>query len=147
MLRVVLPAVAPTLHVRSVAALDVRVAIKVVIVVDGDVVIATVPPAVIAPTPGPHRPHRDSHAEGNGHSRSVISWRWIGYGWVGVHGGAIDHRGVIARYNNDLGIGLLNHDHLLALYFLRLHLDLLVRFQVSLTLSLRPHALNSVHHI
>src|SRR6516162_454396 len=124
MLRIVLPGVPTAIsRIDAVAPLDVGVAIEIVIVVYGDVVVAA-PPAAPTPAPGPHSSHGHSNAEGNCHSRSVVTRRRVSNRRVWVHGRAVDYRGVIARNVNNLGIGLLDHNDLFALHGLGLDLHL-----------------------
>src|SRR5262249_28662568 len=120
--RIVLPGVPTAIsRVNAVAPLDVGVAIEVVIVVYGDVVVAA-PPAAPTPATGPHSSHGHSNAEGNCHSRCVVTRRRVSDRRVRVHGRTVNYRRVIAGNVNDLWIGLLDHNHLLALYRLGLHL-------------------------
>jgi len=150
MLRIVLPvairSAISAVDVGTAASAHVGVSIEIVIVVYVDVVVAA-PSAVIAPAPRPHCSHGHSNAEGNCHSRSVVTWGRIRNGGIGIRRRTIHYSGVIARNVNDLRIGLLDHNHLLVLHHLRLYLHLLVRLQVSLILCLRAHALDGIHYI
>ena len=127
MLRIVLPpslAAISAAYIRAVSALDVRVAVKIVVVIDGDVVVTAVPPAAVPPPSPPHCTHSYPDAEGNRHSGRVVARRWIGNGRVGVGWRTIHHGRVIAGNVNDLGIGLFDHNHLLALDRLGFNLHL-----------------------
>ena len=90
MLRVVLPIVAASsasaisvridaiaaVYVIAVSSVDIGVAVEIIIVVDGDVVVAA-PAAAIPPTSSPCRSHGQSHTEGNRYAGSVVANRRI----------------------------------------------------------------------
>src|SRR4029077_12213706 len=59
-----------------VAAIDVRVAVEIVVSIDGDVVVAA--PSTPPPPPtAPERPHHHAHAERNRHARGIVPRRRI----------------------------------------------------------------------
>jgi len=133
MLWVVLPAAIPaavsttlSVHAIAIAALNIRVAVEIIVVVDGDVVVAA-PAAVVAPPPGPHRAHGHPNTKRNSHTCRVIARRWVCDGGVRIWRRSIDDGGVIARNVNNLRIGLFDHDNGLALDDLRFYLYLLIR--------------------
>ena len=106
MLRIVLPVVAGPVaaaDVCPVAAADVRIPIEIIIVVDGDVIVAA-PAAVIAPASVYCCTHHHSDAEGDRHSRGIITWWRIGDRRVRIWRRAINHRRVVAGDVNDLRI-------------------------------------------
>ena len=78
-------------------------AIKVVIVVDEDIV-PTAPTAAPTPASTPHRAHEDADTEGNRHACSVVTGRRIVDGGIRVHGGTINDCRVVTRDVDHLGI-------------------------------------------
>src|SRR2546430_5286118 len=85
-------------------AANVRVAVEVVVVVDVDVVVA--PAASPAPTTAPERAHHHADTKRNRQPCSVVPWRWVINGRVGIDGRAPDHHGIIGRHIHNLRIGL-----------------------------------------
>src|SRR5277367_328689 len=143
MLRVMLPVVAPstaasrlvrravpTVDVVAVAAVDIAVAIEIVIVVDRYVVVAA-PPAAVAPTSSPRRSHRKANSEGNRHPRRVIPHRWIGDRRIWVDWRTVHHGRIVAGHINDLWIGLLDDDDLFRFHNFCFYLLLFSSFQVA----------------
>ncbi len=159
MLRVVLPAVAAraaprrlgrdtvaAIYVSAVAAVYVRIAVEIVIVVNGYVIVAA-PARAPSPTASPSRSHGDSDSEGNGHARGVISGRRIINRRIRVDRRAV-HDGRVVRWDvNHFGIGLLNNDDLLRFHDFGFNFLLFRRFQVAGILGLFPHALDGIHHV
>ena len=120
MLRIVLPVIAGP--IRDVLA--VGVSYEVVVVIDGDIVVAA-PPAVVSPTAAPGRAHGNPDAEGNCHTRGVVpGWR-ISNWRVGIRRRAVHDGGVITGHVDHFWVGLLNYDDVLAFKLLRLDLLLL----------------------
>ena len=123
MLRIVLPVVAaagrPIRHV-----LPIGVVYEGVVSIDSDVVVAT-PPAVVAPSAAPSRPHCDPDSKRNRHTGGIISgWR-ISDGWIRISRRAVHHGWVIAGDIYDFRAGLLNNNDLLAFDDLGFHFLLL----------------------
>ena len=152
MLRVVLPGIpaaipaANVVMIHAVAALNVGVSVEIIVVVDGDVVIAT-PPAAPSPPSGPHRAHRHADAERDGHARGVISRRRVVNGGIRVSRGSINDDRVVTRHINYVGLGLLDNDDLLAFHHLGLDCLLLAGFEIAFVLGLRAHALHRIHYL
>jgi hypothetical protein len=129
----------------AVAATDIRVAVEIVIVVDGDVIPA--PAAAATPTATPERPHHNAHTEGDRHASGVIPRGRVVDGGVGVDRGTVDHDGVIARNVHDLRTSLLNNDDLFGFDDFRFDRLLLVGFEITFLLRLLAHALHRVHYV
>src|SRR5438046_2809888 len=88
------------------------------------------PPHTHPPPPtAPERAHHHADTKRNRQPCSVVPWRWVINGRVGIDGRAPDHHGIIGRHIHNLRIGLFDHDHTLALDDLGFHLLLLGRFQ------------------
>ena len=102
----------------------VLVVIVYVLVVDVDVDVAMAPTTTPAPAPiSPGSSDRNSSAERQKPiSRRVVHRR------IRIDRRAIDHGRVVRRDVNDLRIGLLNHNHVLAFDRLAFHFLLLARF-------------------
>ncbi len=119
MLRVVLPLSSLLVEVRLIVI--VLVVIVYVLVVDVDVDVAVTPATTPAPAPiSPGGADRNSSAE----RQQSISRRVV-YRRIRIDRRTIDHRGIIRRDVNDLRIGLLNHNHVLAFDCLAFHFLLL----------------------
>ena len=131
----------------DILSVYIRISDVIVVVIDGDVVVAS-PAAVTAPAPAtPSRANGQAYAEGDGHAGRVVSRRRIGDGWVGVCRRSVHYRGVLARNVNYLRIRLLYDNHALAVDNLCLHLHLVVRLQIASPFCFGTHALHSVHDI
>jgi hypothetical protein len=130
----------------AVAAANVRVSVEIIVVIDVDGVVAA-PAATPTPAAAPERPHRHSNAERNRHSRGIVSRRRIVNGWVRVDGRTVHDYGIIRGNIHHLWVGLLDHDHTLALDDFGFHLLLLGRFQIAVVLCLLAHSLDSIHDI
>ena len=154
MLRIVLPGVAAAsqrVHAVSaaIAASDVcvvKVAVKVIVVVNVDGVVAA-PSASITPTSAPHRAHRHADAEGNCHPGCIVSGRWVGDWRVWVGRLTVNYCWVVARNVNDFRIGLLNYNNAFRFNDLRFDLHLFGRFQIAVIFGFEAHALDRVHHV
>jgi hypothetical protein len=135
-----------TIDIRSVV-----IVYEVVVVVDGDVIVAVAPSTVVSPastTPGRSNCH--SNAKRNGHPSDVGSGRRgrrVDDRRIRVNWRAVDHCGVIGGNVNDLRFSLLNHNHSFRLDGLRFHFLLLGGFKVSSTLGFHAHALHCVHEV
>jgi hypothetical protein len=117
-LRIVLPVLIPALDI----VLLVVVIYVFVVVVDVD--IAVTPATSVTPTPiSPGGTDRNSSAE----RQQSISRRVV-HRWIGIGRRTIYHRGIIRRDVNDLRVGLLNHDHVLAFDRFTFHFLLLAGF-------------------
>ena len=122
MLRVVLPLSSLLVEVRLIVI--VLVVIVYVLVVNVDVDVAVTPATTPAPAPiSPGGTDRNAGAERQQSiSRRVVHRR------IRIGRRAIDHGRVVRGDVNDLRIGLLNHDHVLAFDCLAFHFLLLARF-------------------
>jgi hypothetical protein len=150
-LRIVLPI---TLSLATDVTVKIVVLIEIIVVVNVDV--AAVVPIAIAPVAAPSPPgggaERNSRTPHQGRPRHVTR---ISVGIVGILGGSssINDRGVVRRDVNDVGIGLLNLNHLpaapgcTAADCLGFHDLLWTGFQISGALGLRAHALDRSHHV
>ena len=110
MLGIVLP-LTITLAAVTLAAVDVRIPVKVIIVVNIDV--STVPIAVAPITAIPGRPEREPGAKGQSCSRDVA---WIVIRRIRISRCSIHHRWVIGRNVDNLRIRRLNDNHLLTAF-------------------------------
>ena len=132
--------------VAAVAAANVRIAIEIIVVIDVDVIVST-PPAAPTPAPAPERSHRHSNAEGDRHPRRVITgWRIVDRR-VGIERCSPNYIGIVRRDVNNLGIGLLDHNHTLTFEGFRFYFLLFGRLQISLVVGLLAHALDGIHHV
>jgi hypothetical protein len=140
-----LPIVVP---LTSLLAVEIVVAIEIIVVVNVDIPAAPVAIAPIAPSPAhPCCAECESGPPSQSHSW-VVSRVGIGIIRIGGRSFSVHYDGIIRRDVNDVRIGLLNHDDLLATFdCLSLHLLLLGCLQSSFTLGLPPHPLDRVHHI
>jgi hypothetical protein len=122
MLRVVLPLSSLLVEVRLIVI--VLVVIVYVLVVDVDVDVAVSPSTTPAPAPtSPGGADRNPGAERQKSiSRRVVDRR------IRIDRRTIDHGRVVRGDVNDLRIGQLNHDHILAFDRLAFHFLLLARF-------------------
>ncbi len=116
--------------------------------IDVDVAIAPVAAATPVIAPAPDRPGRAECDAGRNHSRTDIGRiapivRRI----FRIGPAAVDGRRIIVRHVHRCGIGLLDHDDLLA--FLRLDADLLLLGgdQLLVVIGLGAQALDRIHHI
>jgi hypothetical protein len=118
-----LPIVLP---VTSLLAVEIVVAIEIIVVVDVDVPAAPVAIAPMSPSPAhPCCAECESGPPSQAHSW-VVSRVGIGVIRIGRSRGSVHDRGIIRRHVNDVRIGLLDHDDLLAAFnCLSLHLLLL----------------------
>jgi hypothetical protein len=130
---------------RSVAPADVRVAVEIVVVIDGDVVVT--PAASPSPSATPERPHHDADANRDRHPGCVVARRRVVNGRIRIYRRAINHGWIVGRHIDDLRIRLFDDDRALAFDDLGFYLLLLVRFQIASPLGLLTHTLHSVHHI
>jgi hypothetical protein len=122
MLRVVLPLSSLLVEVRLIVIVLVVIVYVLVVNVDVDVVVA--PATTPAPAPiSPGGTDRNASAERQQSiSRRVVDRR------IRIGRRAIDHGRVVRGDVNDLRIGLLNHNHVLAFDRLAFHFLLLARF-------------------
>ena len=104
----------------SIAAVDVRVAIEIIIVVDGDIAAAV--PVAISPGTAPGGSKGET-----GPKRQCSVARRIGVG-IGICRRPVNHGRTVLRNVDHLGIGRLDNDDLLVIDSLRLDLLLLCRF-------------------
>src|SRR5262249_28664838 len=129
-----------------VATANARVAVEIVVSVDGDVVV-TAPAATPSPAATPERPHHHTNTERDCHSGGVIPWRWVVNRGVGIDRWTVHHHWIIRRDIHHLRIGLFDHDHLLAFDDFGFHFLLLVGFQIAFVLGLLAHALHRIHQV
>jgi hypothetical protein len=129
-----------------ITVLPVAVVNEVVIVIYIYIVITT-PTAVAAPAATKGSAHSDANSERKRHSGCVIAGWGIVNGRIGIGRGAVNHYRVVAGNVDNLWVRLFDDDHLLVFHYLRFDLHLLGGFQISLFLSLRAHALHSIHHV
>jgi hypothetical protein len=129
-----------------VAVANIRVSVEIIVVIDVDGVVAA-PAGAPTPATAPERSHRHPNAEGNRHSCGIVSCGRIVNGRVGVDGRTVNHYRIIRGYVDDLWVGLLDHDHTLALDDFGFHLLLLGRFQIAGVLCLFAHSLDGIHDI
>lgn len=112
--------------IRAVAASNIRVAVEIVVAINGDVVVAA-PTAPPAPAATPEGPHHHADAKGDRYACGVISrWRVVN-GWVGINRWAIHNDGIIRGHVYDLRIRLLHHDYGFVLDDFGFYLLLLIR--------------------
>lgn len=136
MRRVMLP-LAPAL-----AAIDVRIPVEIVIVVDVDVSTA---PIAITPVVRPCGPQDDAGPHRESHPRHVS---WIGIRVIRICGRPVNNRRIVGGDVNNFRVRLLNNDDLLAsLHRLSFHSLLLAGLQSSFASRLSAHALHCIQHI
>src|SRR5688572_5490447 len=141
MLGTVLPVRSPAQV--AVSRADVGVAVEVVVVVDGDVVVAA-PPA----SPAPAAASAPDRADGNADAETKRQTAgWVIDGRIGIDGRAVRPDRIVFRNVNNLRVGLLDHDDLLALDDLCLHRLLRGRRQRPFLLRFVAHSLDGVHHV
>ena len=148
MLRVMLPTTAATASIHAVAAADVRVAVEIVVYVDGNIIVS--PAAAIAPTAMISGSHCHTDTESNGHPGHVSAgWRrwWIDNRRIRINGRTVDDGRIVSRHIDDLRVGLLNDNDLLALDNFCFHFLLLSGLKIARVLGLFPHPLNGIHHV
>lgn len=129
----------------AVATADVRVSVEIIIVVDGDVVVAA--PAAVSPSSAPRGAHGHSNSKRDRHTRRVVAG-WRVSNWrVWVNRGTVYNRRVVAGDVDHFGAGLFDDNDGLVLYDLRLHFHLLSGFQISRIFCFCPHALDCIHDV
>jgi len=132
--------------VRVVEVLPVAIVDEVVVVVDGDVVVAA-PSTSPAGAATPEGSHRDTDTEGYGHARRIIARRRICDGRIRINRSAVHNSWVVARHVDNLRAGLLDDDNLLTLDDLGFDFLLFGGFQVPCILSFLSHALDGIHYV
>src|SRR5215472_13391941 len=109
----------------AVASIDVCISIKIIIIVNRNVVISA-PARTPTPAAAPRRSHRNSNPKGNGHPGCVIAGRGVSNGWIWIRGRPVNDCRVITRHVDDLRAGLFDDDYLFRFHNLGLYLLLFV---------------------
>jgi len=141
----VLGPVLPVTVADPIPGVDVRVAVEVVVVVDGDVVVS--PTGVPPPATTPGRAHRNADPKRDRCAGGVVTRRRIVDGRIGIHGRPIHGHRVVRRHVHHLGVRLLDDDHVGVVLRLRRHDLLFGGLQRALVLRLPTHALDRRHHV
>ncbi len=129
----------------AVAPADVSIPIEIIVVINVDVIAA--PTTTPTPAAGPKRSHHHAKSERNRRARGVVAPGRIVNRRIWIIGSAVHHHGIVRRYVHNLRISRFDYDDALTLDDCRLHLLLLVGFQIALILGFLAHPLNGIHHI
>ena len=133
------------INVCAVPSINVGVPIKVVVVVDGDVV--ATPAAAVSPTTSPKRTHGYSNAERDGDPSGVVTGRRISYRRIWIRRRSIYDGRIVRGYVDDLWVGLFDNDDALVLDDFGFHFLLLGRLQIAFVLGFLAHALHCIHYV
>src|SRR5689334_23643145 len=115
MLRVVLPVIpVSAVDLVPVSALEIAVAIEIVIVVNVDGIVAA-PSGVITPSTAPSGTNHHSDAKRDGGSCSVVASRWVSDRRISIDRRTINHGRVVTRNVNHVRTRWFDHDYLLTL--------------------------------